>query len=119
MFSQVDEEETKTLSMYPEFDYDVIENCQLYVYFHQARMDILLEGISYVGVWSDESRELLISVSDGATNVEDGKIYSFEGSEEEQDPNRIARNFEECVRLIMLDKAEDYEDPTREFPRYY
>lgn len=105
------------LSMYPNFDYSEIASAQLFVYFHQVRMDIMLEGISYVGVWDAYGGRLLISVSDGATRVEDGKIFSFDGpSQETQNPENIAECFEEYVRRIMLDEADNYEAPGAVFP---
>lgn len=105
------------LSMYPNFDYSEIASAELFVYFHQARMDMMLEGILYVGVWTSYGGRLLISVSDGATRVEDGKIFLFDApSQDTQNPEHIAKCFEEYVRLIMLDEADNYEAPGAVFP---
>lgn len=106
------------LSLYPNFEYEVIANCKLYVYFHQARMDILLEDISYVGIWTS-GQEILISVTDFSTNVEVGKLYSFPThySSDVGIMKDVEQEFKECVRLIMLDKAEDYIAFNRTFPR--
>lgn len=97
--------------LFSDFDKKTLANCELYVYYHTVRMDILLEGISFIGVWDDEIRQLTISVSDLSTNVEDGRIYTFDGWEEETRPSRIGDYFEECVRKIVLGEAEDDADP--------
>lgn len=110
--------ETKR-SMFPNLDLEKIEHEQLFVYFHQVRMDILMEGISFVGLWSDSTGQLLISVSDQMTRVEDGKIYLFSArSEETQNPESIADDFKDCVRQIMLGEADDFEAPHSKFPNY-
>lgn len=106
-------------SMFPNLDPEQIKTTTLFVYFHQMRMDILMEGISFVGLWSDSTGQLLISVSDQRTRVEDGKIYLFDApSEETQNPERIADHFEDCARQIMLGEAEDFEAPYAKFPTY-
>ncbi len=110
---------TPKLSRYPNFDYQQIADAELFVYFHQMRMDILLEGVSYVGIWSDSTGQLLISVSDEGTAVRDGKLYLFGAPiEETQHPERIAEHFKNCARQIMLDEAGDNEAPNEEFPDY-
>lgn len=97
--------------LFSQYDRQTLSTCDLYVYFHQALMDILLDGISFVGMWDDEYQELMISVSNSSTHIKDGKIYVFDIGGEEQDPRRIQKYFEECVRKIILGDGEDHAEP--------
>jgi hypothetical protein len=107
----------RKLSLYPNIDYKEIANSHLFVYFAQVVMNAYLEGVSYLGFWDGPSGDLLILVSPEGTKRGDEKVYSFKSSPDEtQDPEELSRDFQESVRLIMLDQADDHEVPYERFP---